>query len=138
MRFALAQINSTVADFSGNEEKILEFARKAKNEHNADLLLFPELALCGFPPLDLLERSEFIENNIKTLEILKQELPEDLAVGLGYVNKSPNPRSTKPVNAYGFIRGRKLLFQQAKTLLPDNGFFNEAQYFEAAVDRNVF
>ena len=138
MRFAIAQINSTVADFSGNKEKILSFAWKAKNEHSADLVLFPELALCGFPPLDLLQQNNFIDLNIKTLEMLKHELPDDLAVGLGYVNRSSNPRSKKPVNAYGFIRGRKLVFEQAKTLLPENGFFNEAQYFEAAVDRNVF
>ena len=116
MRIAIAQINSTIGDFSGNKEKILDFTRRAKNEE-ADLILFPELALCGSPLLDLFEYNEFIESNIRTLEALKQELPEDLAVGLGYLNRDP---SGKPLKAYGFIQGRRLLLE----------IFNEAQFFE--------
>ncbi|MDR0589641.1 MAG: NAD+ synthase, partial [Spirochaetaceae bacterium] len=78
MRISIAQINSTIGDFSGNREKILEFSRRAAGE-GADLALFPELAISGYPPMDLLDQDYFVEMNIRTLRILQRELPPDLA-----------------------------------------------------------
>jgi len=69
MRFALAQINTTVGDFAGNVDRILDYAGRAK-EHSADLVVFPELALCGYPPRDLVEKPEFVERSERELERL--------------------------------------------------------------------
>ncbi|MDR2618004.1 MAG: NAD+ synthase, partial [Treponema sp.] len=137
MRIAIAQINSTIGDFSGNKEKILEFARKARAE-KADLALFPELAVCGYPPMDLLDQDRFVELNIRTVHILQRELPEGLAVGLGFVNRSPYSRGKNLVNVYGILLDGKLVFEQVKTLLPTYDVFDEARNFEAAREWNVF
>ncbi|MFB6347150.1 MAG: nitrilase-related carbon-nitrogen hydrolase, partial [bacterium] len=59
---ALAQINPTIGDFEGNRDTILEYSTRARNR-GADLVLFPELAICGYPPQDLLQRPAFIEAN---------------------------------------------------------------------------
>ena len=66
LKIALAQINFTVGDISGNAEKIINNISKAKNE-NTDIILFPELALCGYPPLDLILEDEFINENNKKI-----------------------------------------------------------------------
>jgi NAD+ synthase (glutamine-hydrolysing) len=137
MRVAIAQINSTIGDFSGNTEKILDFSRRA-GERKADLVLFPELAVCGYPPMDLLDQDRFVELNIRTVHILQKELPPDLAVGLGFVNRSPYSRGKNLVNAYGILHGGKLAFEQVKTLLPTYDVFDEARNFEPAREWNVF
>ena len=136
MRIALAQINSTIGDFSGNSKMILDFVQKAKNR--ADLILFPELALPGFPPLDLLEEEHFIEGNIRTLDALIQELPESPAVGLGFISRNPHSQNKKLLNTYGVILHNELVFQQGKTLLPCYDFFDESRYFYAAEKHSVF
>jgi NAD+ synthase (glutamine-hydrolysing) len=137
MRIAIAQINSTIGDFTGNKEKILAFANKAKAE-NADLVLFPELAACGYPPMDLLDQDRFVELNIRSVHILQRELPPDIAVGLGFVNRNPYSRGKNLVNEYGIIHGKELAFEQVKTLLPTYDVFDEARNFEAAQKWNVF
>jgi len=67
VKIALGQINPTVGDFSGNSAKIIDFSNRAKAA-GANLILFPELSVCGYPPRDLVERSSFIENNRKAAE----------------------------------------------------------------------
>ena len=62
VRIALGQINTVIGDFSGNSEKIIDFARRARSS-GADLILFPELSICGYPPRDLVERPSFVERN---------------------------------------------------------------------------
>ena len=64
MRIAVAQINTTIADFAGNADRILDHARKAA-ALKADLVVFPEMSLCGYPPLDLLGYRTFVEENLK-------------------------------------------------------------------------
>ena len=98
MRIAIAQINSTIGDFSGNREKILAFARRARDEYQADIVLFPELAICGYPPMDLLDQDRFVELNIRSVRILQLELPPEIAVGLGFVNRSPYSGGKSLVN----------------------------------------
>src|SRR6516162_8715626 len=86
MKIALAQINTTVGDFGGNVERIMRFAGLAR-ERGADLVVFPELALCGYPPRDLVEKPSFIERSEAELEQLARMLP-DPPVLAGYVRRS--------------------------------------------------
>ncbi|MDR0718974.1 MAG: NAD+ synthase [Treponema sp.] len=137
MRIAIAQINSTIGDFLGNKEKILQFARRAEEE-KADLVLFPELAVCGYPPMDLLDQDCFTELNIKTVRMLQQELPPEIAVGLGFVNRNPFQSGKSLVNVYGILHKRRLVFQQLKTLLPTYDVFDEARNFEPARNWDLF
>jgi NAD+ synthase (glutamine-hydrolysing) len=137
MRIAIAQINSTIGDFSGNREKILDFTRRAANR-GAELVLFPELAVCGYPPMDLLDQDRFVEMNIRAVHMLQRELPPDTAVGLGFVNRNPYSRGKSLVNVYGIILDGRLAFEQVKTLLPTYDVFDEARNFEAAREWSVF
>jgi NAD+ synthase (glutamine-hydrolysing) len=138
MRIAIAQINSTIGDFSGNMEKILTFSRQALREHQASLTLFPELAVCGYPPMDLLDQDRFVEGNIRAVRILQRELPRDVAVGIGFVGRNPYSGGKALVNEYGIILNGKLVFEQIKTLLPTYDVFDEARNFESAQAWNVF
>ncbi|MDR2795864.1 MAG: NAD+ synthase [Spirochaetaceae bacterium] len=132
MRISAAQINSTIGDFSGNRAKILAFARRARDEHGAELVLFPELAICGYPPMDLLDQDCFVEQNIRALRLLQRELPAGIAVGVGYVNRNPSRQGKALVNAFGVILDGELVFEQFKTLLPTYDVFDEARNFEPA------
>lgn len=137
MRIAIAQINSTIGDFSGNRKKILEYTLRAAGQ-GADLVLFPELAICGYPPMDLLDQDRFVEMNIRTVHILQRELPPETAVGLGFVNRNPWAQGKSLVNEYGIILGGALAFEQMKTLLPTYDVFDEARNFEPAREWPVF
>jgi NAD+ synthase (glutamine-hydrolysing) len=137
MRISIAQINSTIGDFSGNREKILAYSRRAADQ-GADLVLFPELVVCGYPPMDLLDQDRFVELNIRTVHILQRELPQNLAVGLGFVNRSPYSRGKSLVNEYGVLLGGKLAFEQIKTLLPTYDVFDEARNFEPGREWSAF
>jgi NAD+ synthase (glutamine-hydrolysing) len=130
-------MNSTIGDFAGNRAKILDFARRARAA-GAGLALFPELAICGYPPMDLLDQDCFTGENIRSLHILQQELPRGLAVGLGYVNRSPYAGGKALVNEYGIILDGKLVHEQIKTLLPTYDVFDEARNFEAGQAWPVF
>jgi NAD+ synthase (glutamine-hydrolysing) len=138
MRISIAQINSTIGDFFGNREKILAFTKKAREEQQADLILFPELAICGYPPMDLLDQDSFVEMNIRTLHILQRELPPDIAVGVGFVNRNPYSRGKSLVNEYGILLNGKLVFEQLKTLLPTYDVFDEARNFEPSREWSAF
>jgi NAD+ synthase (glutamine-hydrolysing) len=130
-------MNSTIGDFNGNREKILSFVRRAADA-GADLVLFPELVVCGYPPMDLLDQDRFVELNIRTVHILQRELPPGIAVGLGFVNRNTYSRGKNLVNEYGIILDKRLVFEQVKTLLPTYDVFDEARNFEAAQKWNVF
>ncbi len=137
MRYTVAQIDSVIGDFSANAKKIAAFAKQALQNEKPDLLLFPELALCGYPPLALLEQPSFLEKNDEALEFLRQELPADLAVGFGYITKNTED-GKRLVNTYGIMRQGKSIFKQNKTLLPSYDFFDEVHYFEAAKTLSLF
>ena len=72
LRIAMAQINSTVGDLGGNRAKIVEYMNRAK-KLEADIVLFPELALCGYPPEDLLLKKHFVRDNMKVLRTMVKE-----------------------------------------------------------------
>ena len=75
MKIALAQINTTVGDFSGNAAKILDGIRRAEAS-GCDLVLFPELAVCGYPPRDLLEKPAFVRRNLECVEQIAAKIGE--------------------------------------------------------------
>src|SRR5208282_6627088 len=86
MRLALAQINPTIGDLEGNSRRIVEFAQRALGQ-KADVAIFPELAVMGYPPKDLLLKPQFIDDNLRTLEkIAAQTMGIDLIVGFAQPN----------------------------------------------------
>ena len=85
LRIALAQINTTVGDLAGNQRKIEASIHQAKIA-GSDLIVFPELAVCGYPPEDLLYKVHFIENNLRTLEAIAQKT-KDISAVVGFVDQ---------------------------------------------------
>ena len=129
MKIALAQLNSVVGDIYGNVEKILQFARQAK-EKGADLIIFPEMTISGYPPGDLLLRKRFVDENLAALEMLKEKL-DFLPAIVGYVERN-NGRGRPLYNACAFLKDGKIQARQYKTLLPTYDVFDEDRYFEPA------
>ena len=123
MRIALAQINPVIGDFTANQKLILEYARKAKDEAKCDLVLFPELSLCGAPLLDLVKQVKFAKANKEAFEKLAESLPGDIAVGLGYVKQSPFFYGNTLLNVYGIIHNKKIVFEQMKKSFIKNDVF---------------
>ncbi|MGO8736483.1 MAG: NAD+ synthase [Terriglobia bacterium] len=128
MKIALAQINSTVGDFAGNIDRIVKFARSAQ-ERGADLVVFPELALCGYPPRDLVERPGFIRKSETELERLAGLLPP-IAALVGYVRRSNAVQGKAAADAAALIKDGRVVLDYTKILLPFYDVFDESRYFE--------
>jgi len=149
MLVALAQMEALVGGFARNADRILAFAEAALGAGSgggiprvgpggaASLLVFPELSLCGYPPMDLLDQESFVEESLSALRRLQRDLPRELAVAVGYVDRNTSGRGKGLVNAIGLLQGGKLVFTQAKTLLPTYDVFDEARYFEPASERRA-
>ena len=136
MRIALAQINPTVGDFAGNSALILARLAEARAQR-AELVVFPELCLCGYPPMDLLDHGSFVAENLKALRRIQRAMPADLGAVIGYVDRNPRGTGKRLLNAAGLLAGGRLLHTQAKTLLPTYDVFDEARYFEPAAERRT-
>ena len=136
MRIAIGQINPIIGDFEGNAEKILSYIREA-HALGVELIVFPEMSVCGYPPMDLLDRESFVEANLKTLRKIQQKVPPDLGVMLGYVDKNRSEVGKKLANSVTLIQNGKILFTQSKSLLPTYDVFDEARYFEPASEGRV-
>ena len=130
MKIALAQINPKVGDIAANALKIEAFAVKAENI-GADIVVFPELALTGYPPLDLLEKKDFILDNLAALRRLAA-LKLKTALVVGFVDLNPAGKGKELLNSIAFLSGGKVLQKRAKSLLPTYDIFDEARYFEPA------
>jgi NAD+ synthetase len=128
MRIALAQINPTVGDFAGNIDRIVRYAQRAQ-EQGADLVVFPELALCGYPPRDLVERPGFIRTSETELERLAGLLPPIPAL-VGYVRRSHAVQGKAAADAAALIEDGKVVLDYTKILLPFYDVFDESRYFE--------
>jgi NAD+ synthase (glutamine-hydrolysing) len=135
MKIALAQFNPTVGDFEGNSARILELGRRAKLG-GADLAVFSELCLCGYPPQDLIERPSFSERNQK--ELLR--LAQDIAIPslVGFVGKAQDDTGKPVANSAALISGGRILFEQRKMLLPTYDVFDETRYFQPAHTQHAF
>ncbi len=134
MKIAIAQFNPTIGDLTGNAQKILELAHQA-SKNQAQLLLTPELSLCGYPPRDYLFRSSFIDAMSKQLMALAQQFPPELTglVGLATANSQAKEKGEKPLhNTIAVIQNGEILYYFHKRLLPTYDVFDEARYFQPA------
>ncbi|HEY9054420.1 MAG TPA: NAD+ synthase [Rectinemataceae bacterium] len=140
MKIALVQMNSTIGDFEGNARAIVRHVAQALEEAGGklDLVVFPELSLCGYPPMDLLDQRTFVEGTMSALRLLQRSLPPDLAVAAGYVDENRSGSGRGLVNAFSVIHRGRVIFTQTKTLLPTYDVFDEARYFEPAAERKTF
>ena len=136
MRIVLAQINPTVGDFAGNSALILARLAEAR-ALGAELVVFPELCLCGYPPMDLLDHASFVEENRKALRHIQRAMPAGLAALIGYVDRNRTGIGKGLINAASLVADGRLLHTQAKTLLPTYDVFDEARYFEPAAERRT-
>ena len=125
IRVALAQINVTVGDFSGNMQKILDNIKKAR-ELDADLIAFPELTITGYPPEDLLFHPQFIQDNLKCLQQIVPKT-EGITAIVGFADLVDD----KIFNAAAIIHNGKQVTVYHKIHLPNYGVFDEERYFEA-------
>jgi len=129
MRIGLAQINPSLGDFSANRAKILELTSKA-SQQEVDLVVFPELSLFGYPPLDLLEFHHLVEMQTKELKRLHKSIPRGIGVIVGAIVKNQE-KSGKPFrNAAVFLERGKTPKYFYKELLPAYDVFDEARFVE--------
>jgi NAD+ synthase (glutamine-hydrolysing) len=138
MKIALAQFNPTVGDFEGNYARILDLAHQAKFR-GADLAVFSELCMCGYLPLDLLERPAFIQRNLDTLKRVAAEMPLPAIVGYaGRVDKDLQPTGKSIANKAALICEGRIVFEQSKMLLPTYDVFDESRFFQPATRQYVY
>ncbi|MGA8035059.1 MAG: NAD+ synthase [Candidatus Acidiferrales bacterium] len=135
MKIALAQFNPTIGDFEGNSSRILLMARQARDA-GADLAVFSELCLCGYPPQDLVERPSFVEHNQKALVKLAKSIAIPSIVG--FVGDAMDKTGKPVANSAALIAEGKILFEQRKMLLPTYDVFDESRYFQPAHTQHIF
>lgn len=129
VRLALAQINTTVGDLSGNRQKVLQAVSEARKK-KAELVIFPELTLTGYPPEDLLFKQRFVTDNLRSLRAILNQV-KGIAVLLGYVDRD---KEGHLYNAAALISDKKNIFNYRKIELPNYGVFDEKRYFSAGGD----
>ncbi len=130
MRLALAQINCIIGDFEGNYQKIVTQIEEAKKQ-GADLIVFPELTVCGYPARDFLEFDDFINQCLAVVDRVRQ-LTDDIAVILGSPSRNPNVEGKDLYNSAYFIYKQNVQHIAHKALLPTYDIFDEYRYFEPA------
>lgn len=129
MRIALAQINTKVGDLKGNTDLIINYIDKAV-KLGAELVVFPELSITGYPPRDLLDFEYFVKDNIAQLEKIKPHT-KNIGVLVGFVDINQNPVGKKYHNAAALIHNGEILTKYYKSLLPFYDVFDETRYFES-------
>ena len=131
MKIALAQINPTVGDLGGNADKIVGFANQAK-EQGAELVVFPELCITGYPPLDLLDSPLFIDSVAECVRNVADSVPQDIGVLVGAPVRNPSPVGKRLYNAAILLEAGEERARVYKQLLPTYDIFDEYRYFEPA------
>ncbi|MBI4718117.1 MAG: NAD+ synthase [Planctomycetes bacterium] len=135
MKVALAQINTTVADIDGNTARILDRLRSAQDA-GADLVVFPELSVFGYPPKDLVRRRDLVQRNVAALERIAGCCTSVTAV-VGFVAPDPGGGGTGILNAAAVCRGGRIIATYAKRLLPTYDVFDESRYFNVGDEVRV-
>lgn len=139
IRIALAQINSTVGDLEGNIRKIEDYIKEAKKAE-CHIVAFPELAITGYPPEDLLLKPQFIKDNLEILEEVERNTSGITAI-VGFVDRKSDSTSKDGAsiyNAAAIIHDRRLVDIYHKILLPNYGVFDEFRYFKAGKKYPVY
>jgi NAD+ synthetase len=139
VKVALAQINPTIGDFPGNVRKIVERSREAR-DRGAQLAVFSELAVCGYPPADLLEIPSFVAACHSALEEIAAALAPlaDLAILCGCPTPAPADSGKRIMNSAVLLRGGRVEFVQSKMLLPYYDVFDEQRYFAPAESQTLY
>ena len=135
MKIALGQLNFFVGDFEGNLQKMLDAVEEAKRQ-GADLVCFPELATCGYPPRDFLEFDDFIrraENSVKELA----KAAQGIAIAVGSPSRNPVIEGKDLFNSAYFLEDGQVKHIYHKALLPTYDIFDEYRYFEPAKEFKV-
>jgi len=127
MKIALCQINPVVGDIEGNREKILEIIERTE----ADLYVFPELAIAGYCPMDLILKKHFINENLKSLNLIAKSCNKKLI--LGFIDF----KDKKAYNSAAFISGNKIRYIYHKQKLPNYGVFDEKRWFASGDGTNI-
>ncbi len=136
MRIALAQIDNIIGDLQYNKQKIIDFYNRAVKE-KVDLVLFPELALTGYPPRDLVEKREFRKKVTEATREIANVTTNDTAIIFGSITEKDEHVGTGVYNSAIFAYGGKIRFVQDKTLLPNYDVFDERRYFESSKQVSV-
>ncbi|MBI4336665.1 MAG: NAD+ synthase, partial [Chloroflexi bacterium] len=131
-RLALAQVGAIVGDLEGNAQKVLQYMEQARSL-GADLVAFPELMVTGYPPEDLILKSQFIQDNVATMQGLVAQ-SKGIGLVLGFVDKANND----VYNAAAVGWDGKLVGVYHKVFLPTYGVFDEDRYFNAGSTYPVF
>jgi NAD+ synthase (glutamine-hydrolysing) len=135
MKIALAQQNYHIGNFEDNTRKIMgaiQYARSRK----ADLIVFSELSICGYPPRDFLEFDDFINECYRAIDTIR-ELTEDIAVIVGAPQRNPQKEGKDLFNAAWFLYKKEIVGVSHKTLLPNYDVFDEYRYFEPGFNWKV-
>ena len=125
LKIALAQLNFTVADLKANSANIISAAEQAKQQH-ADVIVFPELCVTGYPPEDLLLRDDFIQHAQQAVDAIAAQV-NDIDLVIGY----PQRRDGDLYNAAVVLRNGQIIAEYHKHALPNYGVFDEQRYFKA-------
>lgn len=136
MKIALAQINPTVGDFTGNLARMREYSSRAA-EQGAALVAFPELCACGYPPRDLVELPSFVARSREILEQLAAEFPS-LAIVAGLPTPASGDNGKRVMNSAAVLRQGRIDFIQSKRLLPTYDVFDEVRTFAPAAAQSLF
>ena len=138
MKIALAQINPTVGDFAGNTRKIIEYASHA-GEMGAEVVVFPELAICGYPPADLLEKASFIARAEQAITEVAGWTGGGARPSIlcGSVMRAVSPVGKQVRNVAVLMDGGRVRFVQQKMLLPFYDVFDEQRYFEPGTEQKL-
>lgn len=123
LRIAICQINSTVGDLDGNSKKIIKFYSQAI-QNSPDIIIFPECALPGYPPEDLLLREDFIQSNLDHLKIIANEVKDSCLI-VGFIDR----RKEGIYNSAAIVKNKKISTVYHKHSLPNYGVFDEKRYF---------
>jgi NAD+ synthase (glutamine-hydrolysing) len=132
IRVSQAQINPTVGAFSMNTEKIIQFIKKARDK-GADIITFPELCVCGYPPEDLLLKQSFLQDNLSAIQKIREHA-KDIAVVVGYAHCHDG----RVYNAAALLQNQKLVVNYHKVELPNYGVFDEKRYFGEGSESILF
>ncbi len=135
MKIALAQINTTVGNLIGNFNKIKQNVNTAIHL-GANIIIFPELSILGYPPLDLLDKQTFIDESIEyLLEVSK--LSDKIGIVVGGVTRDTDQVGTNIFNSAVFCTNGKIVNVHNKSLLPNYDVFDEVRYFETSKDYSI-